>query len=217
MRSRPNAYCRLYAVGTDVVWSTKSLALPAAVRYSCRTAGGCLQRGRASAQHTGGRRRYYQELCEHCETIGCWRCGLRRRSSVAIWGSPMQWCVRSAVRLATERCPDFYQSPCLIVSVDGFWTVRVPKSRRILGLFLLTHRGGDVRRRTGNGSGPTYQQKDWRALARGKSGGWYAVAGAPSESAAVEQALQRCAEHDGECHICTPSAISWSRTTSSAS
>jgi hypothetical protein len=49
--------------------------------------------------------------------------------------------------------------------------------------------------------GPTYQQKDWRALARGKSGGWYAVAGAPSESAAVEQALQRCAEHDGECHL----------------
>jgi len=38
-----------------------------------------------------------------------------------------------------------------------------------------------------------HQQKDWRALARGKSGGWYPVAGSPSESAAAEQALRLCA------------------------
>jgi hypothetical protein len=49
--------------------------------------------------------------------------------------------------------------------------------------------------------GPIYQQNDWRAMARGKSGGWYPVAAAASESAAVEQALEHCAEHDSECHI----------------
>jgi hypothetical protein len=49
--------------------------------------------------------------------------------------------------------------------------------------------------------GAVYRQNDWRAMARGKAGGWYPVAGAPSESAAIEQALERCAEHDSECHI----------------
>ena len=55
--------------------------------------------------------------------------------------------------------------------------------------------------KTSDRIGPIYEQSDWRAMARGKTGGWHPVAGAPSESAAVEQALEICTEHDSECRI----------------
>jgi len=199
MRSRPNAYCRLYAVGTDVVWSTKSLALPLPFDIHAEPLEDAFNVAELPLNIPGEAdviTKNYVNTRDHRV--------LALRVTPQVIGRYLAFTnamVRSsAVRLATERCADFYQSPCLIVSVDGFWTVRVPKSRRILGLFLLTteaEMSDEDRQRIG----PTYQQKDWRALARGKSGGWYAVAGAPSESAAVEQALQRCAEHDGECHL----------------
>ena len=45
----------------------------------------------------------------------------------------------TAARLAIERCVDIFQSPCLLASVDGLWTIRVPKSRQIVGLFMLSN------------------------------------------------------------------------------
>ena len=106
----------------------------------------------------------------------------------------------TAARLAIERCVDLNKLPCLLASVDGFWTIRVPKSRPILGLFMVSNEPtmlDEDRRRIG----PIYQQSDWRAMARSKAGGWYPVAGASSESAAVDQALEACAKHDSECHL----------------
>jgi hypothetical protein len=38
-------------------------------------------------------------------------------------------------------------------------------------------------------------------LARGKSGSWYPVANAPSESAAVETALELCGKNDSDCSL----------------
>ena len=49
--------------------------------------------------------------------------------------------------------------------------------------------------------GKIYEQKEWRALVRAKSGDWYAVANAPSEASAVEAALTSCAQSDRDCHL----------------
>jgi DNA-binding winged helix-turn-helix (wHTH) protein len=199
MRSRPNASCRLYAVGTDVVWSTKSLALPLPFDIHAEPLEDAFNVAELPLNIPGSAdiiTKNYVNKKDHRvlalrvtpQVIGRY---------LAFSGATL---LSSAVRRATEQCADFYQLPCLIVSVDGFWTVRVPKTRRILGLFLLTTEA-EMSDQDRQRIGPTYQQKDWRALARGKSGGWYAVGGAPSESAAVEQALHRCAERDSECHL----------------
>ena len=75
----------------------------------------------------------------------------------------------------------------------------MPKSRRIVGVFMLT-----TKRRYPDEDkqriGPIYQQNDWRAMARGKMAAGIRSRARPG-SAAVEQALERCAEHDSECHI----------------
>jgi hypothetical protein len=102
--------------------------------------------------------------------------------------------------LAIEGCADAFHTPCLVASVDGLWTIRVPKSRPILGLFMLSNEP-TMSDKDKQRIGPIYQRGDWRAMARSKTGGWYPVAGASSESAAVEQALEACAKHDSECHI----------------
>ena len=49
--------------------------------------------------------------------------------------------------------------------------------------------------------GTIYEQKEWRALVRAKSGNWYAVANAPSEASAVEAALTSCAQNDRDCRL----------------
>ena len=194
------AYCRLYAVGNDVVWSAKSLALPLPFDIHAEPLEDAFNVAELPINIPGQAdviTKAYGNKNDHRV--------LALRVTPQVIGSlldhaPVRHSCSSAVRLATERCADVFQSPCLIVSVDGFWTVRVPKSRRILGLFLLTTEA-EMSEEDRQRIGPTYQQKDWRALARGKSGGWYAVGGAASESAAVEQALRRCTERDSECHL----------------
>jgi len=46
-----------------------------------------------------------------------------------------------------------------------------------------------------------YQAREWRAVARGKSGAWYAIAAEKSELAAVEAALKSCAQGDNVCSL----------------
>jgi DNA-binding winged helix-turn-helix (wHTH) protein len=191
--SNANQYCRLYAVGNDVVWSIKSLPLPlpfdvhdepleqafdaAALPLNLTQQIGYMNRPNHRALALEGRP----------QGLG---------GFFSVFGIAFR---PPAVRMAIEGCVDLYLSPCLLVSVDGFWTIRVPKSRRIVGIFMLTNEAAmsdEEKQRIG----PIYQQDDWRAMARGKAGGWYPVAGASTESAAVEQALERCAD-DSECHI----------------
>ena len=108
--------------------------------------------------------------------------------------------VVEAARMTVERCSDFEQVPCLLVSVDGFLTVQIPKSRRIVDLFMLANEIGmseEDKRRVGL----AYGQKEWRALARGKRGGWYPVANASSEFDAIERALGSCAQQENECRL----------------
>ena len=105
-----------------------------------------------------------------------------------------------AVRMDLDRCADFYQIPCLLVSVDGRLTVRIPKSRGIRDTFMLTT-ATEMSAQDKERIGQIYRQKDWRALAHGKSGGWYPVANASSESAALEEALASCARQETDCTI----------------
>jgi DNA-binding response OmpR family regulator len=193
-----NRYCRPYASGTDVVWSVSSLPLP--LRFDVHD---------EPLQEAFDAATLPLSLAGQMETIQGYM-GQRNHRALAFQGT-IQGIGRAyyaynvvlrptAARLAIEGCVDVSQSPCLLASVDGFWTVRVPKSRPIVGLFMLTNEPAmsDEDKRL---IGSIYQQDDWRALARGKSGRWYPIAGAPSESDAIKQALASCAEHEGDCHI----------------
>src|SRR5262249_9360531 len=83
------------------------------------------------------------------------------------------------VRIDIERCSDRGREPCLLLSVDGLWSVAVPQSHRLIRPFTLAGETGmsePERQRIAQ----IYSGKDWRALARGRSGRWYAVEGAES-------------------------------------
>ncbi len=128
----------------------------------------------------------------------------RRHKALAIKRGGFLWhpasSVGEAARMTVERCSDFEQVPCLLVSVDGFLTVQIPKSRRVVDLFMLATEIGmseEDKRRVGL----VYGQKEWRALARGKRGGWYPVANASSEFEAIEGALGSCARQENECRL----------------
>ncbi len=49
--------------------------------------------------------------------------------------------------------------------------------------------------------GSIYQGKPWRALVHGRNGTWHAVAGAPSEAAAIEAAMKSCGQADVDCRL----------------
>lgn len=105
-----------------------------------------------------------------------------------------------AARLAAERCGYNGQLPCLIISIDGFWTVELPISHTPIDVFLPMSEAelpADQRRSIAM----IYQGKPWRALARGHNNTWHAVAGASSEAAAVDAALQACAAPDTDCRL----------------
>ena len=105
-----------------------------------------------------------------------------------------------AVRLTIERCGDILQTPCLLLSVDGLLTTQITKSNPIAGIFMLsTEPEMDETER--QRLAPIYAGKDWRALVRGHSGHWYAVAGEDSEAAAVEAALKTCRGAEPDCTL----------------
>jgi hypothetical protein len=46
-----------------------------------------------------------------------------------------------------------------------------------------------------------YAGKDWRALAKGGSGHWYAVSGVANETAAADAALKACRDAEADCTL----------------
>jgi hypothetical protein len=88
----------------------------------------------------------------------------------------------------------------MLLSVDGFFTVEIPKSRPIIGIFM-PGTDADLPVEARQQVGQIYQGQEWRALARGKGGSWHAVAGASSEAEAVEAALKSCAAEDRDCQV----------------
>jgi hypothetical protein len=105
-----------------------------------------------------------------------------------------------AIRLAVERCSDSSQAPCLLLSVDGFLTVRIPRAYPAQRPYVLageTEMSEADKQRIGQ----IYGGKDWRALVKGGSGHWYAVKETESETAAVEQVLEICHKVEPECRL----------------
>ena len=105
-----------------------------------------------------------------------------------------------AIRLAVERCSDFAQAPCLLLSVDGFLTVKIPRTYQAKRPYILaaeTEMSEADKQRIGQ----IYSGKDWRALAKGGSNHWYAVKETESEAAAVAYVLDACHKVEQECKL----------------
>jgi adenylate cyclase len=185
--------CTLYAVGMDVVWPHGLVPVPPAADQRTEP---------LSSKFTP------TELARIYGSPQSWAEGYAaRRDHRALAISPKRhtWIANlpsrdEAARLAIERCGYGGQLPCLLISVDGFWTVEIPASRRVIGAFLptiATELPSDERQRIGG----IYQGQPWRALVRGGKGTWHAVAGAPSEADAVANALQSCGKVDTDCQL----------------
>ena len=191
--------CGLYAVGMDVVWSPKSIPMPLPGDFHVESLGEGLRGVDVPLQSDELRKKIDAEYVANDS---------RRALAISAQKPPVAyWTVRlarsdaQAPRRVVEKCGHLHQVPCLLVSMDGMLTVRIPKSRRVTGLFMVTtepQMSAADRQRIDE----VYRQKEWRALARGKTGGlWYPVANAPSEEAAVAAAMSACAQSDSDCRL----------------
>jgi DNA-binding response OmpR family regulator len=197
-RTVTNRFCRLYATGMEVVWHAVGVPLaadihadPLDVPLKADELPSTFQKGRDYIDE-------YLKLADHrAFAIRAMppTAGLLQKYSGYSFTSAAE-----VARLMVERCGYFYQAPCLLISVDGRLTVQIPTSRRIEDVFLLTSepRMSEPER---DRIADIYRQHDWRALARGKGGGWFAVANMPSEAAAVEAALATCAKAEAACSV----------------
>jgi DNA-binding response OmpR family regulator len=187
--------CRIYAVDMDVIWPARFPPLPLPADLHTESLGEPFDVTEIPTINEQNRRFL---ITTYVKT------GFHKAAAIAPGPEAFSTFARTsgpeAARLAVEKCSDAYATPCLLVSVDGKWTVRIPKSRRVVALFMLTTEPGlsdDERTRINE----VYREKEWRALVRGGSGGWYPVANAPSEAAAIEAALAACAQHDSGCRV----------------
>jgi DNA-binding winged helix-turn-helix (wHTH) protein len=191
--ARAQTPCFLYAVGMKVVQPKGIVPLPAP---------GDQRTELLSSEFTSAGlaiiNASWQRAAQSCSALGNHRAlAASERFRHWVGGSPS---LDEAERLAVERCGYESQAPCLLLSADGYWTVEIPTSRRIVGIFMPgtdTNLPNDQRSRISS----IFQGKPWRALARGQNGTWHAVAGAASEAAAVEAALQSCAAADTQCEL----------------
>lgn len=185
--------CRIYAVGTEVIWSKESL--PMAGAGDLRTEPLAIPLVPSEIPTLNSRRR---------ELVNGYMKGDDHRAMALATGRTAYVTARGdkaeAARLAVERCSERVQRPCLILSVNGSLTIQIPKTRRVDRIFLPSAEedipDGDKARVS-----QVYRGREWRALARGKNGSWHAVADEPSEVAAIEQALANCTKTDDNCRL----------------
>ena len=90
--------------------------------------------------------------------------------------------------------------PCLILAVDGFLTIQISKTRRVTRTFLPST-DPEIADADRERIAKIYQGREWRAMARGETGSWHAIAGGLSEEAAIEDAFKACAQADSGCRL----------------
>jgi len=184
--------CRLYAVGMDVVWVKQAMPTPAPADLRLEPLDEPLNPmeipllGRDSRELVATT---YAVWPDHRALA---------MTSKRTFRQPTTSTRAEATRLAVERCAEFYSRPCLVVSVDGMLTMRIPKSR-VTRIFLPS-REPELPAEHKERIGRIYQGPEWRALAKGGSS-WHAVASAPSEAAAIEEALKACRQSDADCRL----------------
>ena len=189
--------CGLYAVGMDVVWSPKSIPMPLPGDFHDESLGVPLRTVDMPLWNDSTRRTIDSVYVAKDDHRALAMAG--QNGETSFWSADLGATAEGSRRLV-EKCGHLHQVPCLLVSVDGMLTVRIPKSRRVTGLFMVTtepQMSAADRQRIDE----VYRQKEWRALARGKSGGWYPVANALSEDAAVTDALSACSRSDSDCKL----------------
>jgi DNA-binding winged helix-turn-helix (wHTH) protein len=189
---RPQSACLLYAVDMGVVWPEG--VVPVAAPGDQRTE----PLAKFTLEEFATISKAWQQAAESYWALGSHR-------ALAISRTRIYWVGQrnsqdDAIRLAVERCGYQGQLPCLLLSVDGFWTVEIPTSRPISTVFLPgTEAELPVAERRRIAA--VYRGSPWRAVARGRNGTWHAVAGAASETAAVEASLEACNRADVECRL----------------
>jgi len=178
--------CTLYAVGMDVVWPGGIIPLPPP---------GDLRTEPLSAKFTPSP--LFGSPGEIYPTEGNHR-ALARAARIPRWVSN-RVSREEAIRRVLEKCGYDNQLPCLLVSVDGFWTIEMPAAhQRVANFFpsIAPELPSEARQRIQE----IYRGPPWRALARGRQS-WHAIAGAASEADAIEKALQACGKVDSDCKL----------------
>ncbi len=188
----PKGDCRLYAAGAEVVWRRAPLPGPADLHDEpldlplVPAELAALMGGRAlPALEAFLNEKNHKALA------------ITEAGYSAMGDRPSQ---KEAVRLAVERCSDFARAACLLVSVDGSLTVRIPHTRPTARPYTLageTEMSDADKQRIGQ----IYSGKDWRALVKGGASHWYAVKDTESESAAVDAALAACRQVEPDCKL----------------
>ncbi len=195
-RRDPNGDCRIYAVGDNVVWPPSPAPLaaqlhPEPLDIALTPAGISMVKGMPNPAGIDA----FLKAKNH-KALAVSETGLSSGfSSNSDRADPAE-----AVRLAVERCSDFVKSPCLLVSVDGLLTVRIPHFHGIVRPYTLagdTEMGEADKERIAK----IYGGKDWRALAKGASGRWYAVNAAESETAAADRVMEDCRRAETACQL----------------
>jgi DNA-binding winged helix-turn-helix (wHTH) protein len=192
--ARTKRQCRLYAVGMDVVWPKEALPMPAPADLRFEPLDAPLVPDDIPLVNR-----------ERRDAIARTHMNAPNHRALAVakgvaWTQAARETRAEAVRLAMEACAEYLERPCVLLSVDGQLTIRIPKSRQIIRVFLPSMEA-DLDPSEKERIGRIYQGREWRALARGKNGTWHAIADAPSEAAAIGSALKTCAQADTECRL----------------
>ena len=195
-RRDPNGDCRIYAVGDSVVWPPSPAPLsadlhPEPLDIALLPADSGVVKGMPTAAGVDA----FLKGKDH-KALAVSEAGF----SSGFSSNADRADQAEAIRLAVERCSDFAKSPCLLVSVDGWLTVRIPRSHGIVRPYTL---GGETEMNEADKEriAKIYDGKDWRALAMGRSGRWYAVNAAESEMATADRVIEDCRRAETECEL----------------
>jgi class 3 adenylate cyclase len=196
-RRDPKGDCRIYAVGDQVVWPPQPAPLaadfhPAPLDVPLDPADYAIIKGMPSA---AGLEAFLRGRDHKALAVSA--------VSDARFSSMVDRADRAeAIRLAVERCSDAAKSPCLLISVDGLLTVRIPRSHGIVRPYTVSGET-EMSKIDKERIAKIYSGEDWRALAQGASGRWYAVSAVETENAAAERALQECRHAESDCVLRT--------------
>ena len=184
--------CRIYALGNRVVWPALRLPLPADLHTEPLNLPLVPQQLAAvkGVPSAAGLQAYLADSNHKALAI----------SDNGFSSMKDRETQTEAIRLAVERCSDFARAPCLLLSVDGLLTVKIPTSHGVVRPFTLA---GEREMSEADKAriGQVYSGKDWRALARGASHKWYAVNGMASETAAADGVLRACHAEEQNCRL----------------
>lgn len=183
--------CRIYALDNTVVWPPLRLPLPADLRADPLNEPLVPQQLAAikGVPNAAGLQGYLADSNHKALAIS-------DNGFSSMKGRDTQ---AEAIRLAVERCSDFARMPCLLLSVDGFLSVKIPTSHGVLRPYTLAGEA-EMLETDKERIAQIYSAKDWRALARG-SNIWYAVNAMESETAAAEGVLKACRAVEQACKL----------------